>query len=374
MKKLTGPVLLAGTPSESADLRYASGFAPVDPVVYLRDGRCQYLVVPVMELGRAKREARRGVQVLTPLSLRLGKKDRRRLMSWALALLRRRNTQRVFVSPSFPVGAARRLERAGLRVLVAKSALFPQREVKSPDEVALIRGTQRATAEAMKAAVRTLRRARIGRDGFLRQGGRRLTAEDVRRVIDVTLASRQCVARETIVACGRVSADPHEQGSGPLRAGEPIVIDIFPQHRAHGYWGDMTRTVIRGKAPPELRKMYAAVRAAQAAALSLVKPGMSLKRIHRAVEAVFAKRGFRTEMRSGKAEGFIHSTGHGVGLDIHEMPSVSPGGGRVKAGHVITIEPGLYYSKIGGVRIEDTVVVTRKGWAHLARCAKSFEV
>lgn len=374
MKKLTAPVLLVGTALENADLRYASGFGAVDPVVHLRDGKKNFLVVPLMELGRARRESKRGVCVLTPSDFELKKKERRRISSWMLALLRDRRIRRVAVSPSFPVGIADRLRRAGIRLVVVKRAAFPEREVKSAREVAQIRETQRAAAAAMRVAIHKISKARVDRRGFLVERGRKLTAADVRRAIDLTLTEMECVARDTIVACGKTSADPHARGEGPLRAGEPIVIDIFPQHKNHGYWGDITRTVVKGKASPALRRMYNAVNAAQKAALRRVKEGMHARSVHDVVHQLFAARGYRTEVRNGRAEGFTHSTGHGVGLEIHEGPSLGPGPGRLKAGNVVTVEPGLYYGKIGGVRIEDTVVVTRNGFKHLANVPCRLEV
>jgi Xaa-Pro aminopeptidase len=374
MKKLTASVLLVGTACENADLRYASGFGAVDPVVHLRDVEKDFLVVPMMELGRARREAKRGVCVLTPSDLRLKKAERRRISSWMIALLRERRIRRVTVPPSFPIGIALRLRRAGIRLVVAKRAAFPEREVKSPREVACIRDSQKAAAAAMRFAIQKISKTRIDRAGFLRERGRRLTAGEVRRAIDLKLTELDCVARDTIVACGKVSADPHARGDGPLRAGEPIVIDIFPQNKISGYWGDITRTIVRGKASPELRRMYNAARAAHAAALREVKEGARTKKIHGIVHRIFTARGFRTEVKNGHPEGFTHSTGHGVGLEIHESPSLSPGPGRLKAGNVVTVEPGLYYRKIGGVRIEDTVLVTRTGFRHLAKVPYRIEV
>ncbi len=374
MKKLTTPILLVGTSADNKDLRYASGFGAVDPVVYLRNGKEGFLVVPTMELGRARREAARGVHALTPLDLNLSKNERRRISSWAIALLRSRRIRRVAVSPSFPLGIALRLRRAGIRLTVARSAVFPEREIKSARETARIREVQEAAAAAMRCAIRKISEARVNRDGYLMERGRRMTCEAVRRAIDLKLVERDCVARDTIVACGRTSADPHARGDGFLKAGEPIVMDIFPQHKAHGYWGDITRTVVKGKASAELRRMYSAVRAAQKAALRMVRHGAPVTRVHGAVQRVFEDRGFPTEVRNGRAEGFTHSTGHGVGLEIHEAPSLSHGPGRLKAGNVVTVEPGLYYRRIGGVRIEDTVLVTRTGFKHLAKVPYRLEV
>jgi Xaa-Pro aminopeptidase len=374
MKKLTGAILFVGAPNQLTDVRYRSGFTAVDPVVYLETGRRGHLIVPPMEVGRAKRQVHHGVEVVSSADLGLSRSERCRLSSWAIALLHRLKIRRVIVGAMFPVAVARRLEKARIRVCVATTSLFPAREIKSAREVRRIAETQAAAAAAMRAAIAVIARSRAGRDGRLTLAGHLLTTEAVERVIDHVLLEHGCVAEETIVACGRPSADPHDRGSGPLRARQPIVVDIFPRNRRHGYWGDITRTIVKGKAPERLGRMYRAVRRAQLAALAKVKEGVRVKAIHGAVQEVFDRGGFRTEVRGGMAEGFTHGTGHGVGLDIHEAPSVGPGEGRLRAGNVITVEPGLYYRSIGGVRIEDTVVVTRKGWKHLAKTPYPFEV
>ena len=374
MKKLTAPILLVGTPSELADLRYASGFSAVDPVVYLHAPRKRCLVVPTMELGRARREAHRGVAVCTPASLGLTHKDQRRISSWALGALRAARIRHVMVSRFFPLGVAERLRRNGIHLEVADVMLFPQREVKSAAEIRWIRESQVAAVAAMQSAVAMIRAARVNRAGHLVHRGSVLTSESVRCAIEHVLVDHNCIARETIVSCGRDAAEPHARGSGPLKAGVPIVIDIFPQHKEHGYWGDLTRTVVKGRADEQLKRMYRAVFAAQRAALDELRAGVTGKTVDGKVRDVFEKRGFVTAVSGGVAEGFTHSTGHGVGLDIHEFPSLSPMGGRLRAGHVVTVEPGLYYRRFGGVRIEDTVVVTARGWKPLAKCACRLEV
>jgi Xaa-Pro aminopeptidase len=196
----------------------------------------------------------------------------------------------------------------------------------------------------------------------------------VQKTITRVLMDHHCLSRDTIVAGGTQAADPHEKGHGPLRAHEAIVIDIFPKHQDHGYWGDLTRTVVRGRATAGLRRMYHAVRMAQSAALNAVKPGVRCATVHRRAAAELEMRGFKTTTVDGRRVGFIHGTGHGVGLEIHERPSLGLGKDRLKSGHVITIEPGLYYPEHGGIRIEDTIVVTHKGWRYLVPCERRFEV
>ena len=165
---------------------------------------------------------------------------------------------------------------------------------------------------------------------------------------------------DRLVAAG--AARPRPSGRGPLRANQWIVADIFPRDLRTGYWGDMTRTFMRGRPSPALRRLYDTVLDAQALGLSLVKPGAIGAEVHRAVADFFKKCGYETGTdASGRAFGFFHGLGHGVGLGIHEEPRLSLRGGALEPGMVVTVEPGLYYPDLGGVRIEDTVVVTETG-------------
>ncbi|MFZ3314159.1 MAG: M24 family metallopeptidase, partial [Methanothrix sp.] len=161
---------------------------------------------------------------------------------------------------------------------------------------------------------------------------------------------------------------PHARGTGPLPANSPIVIDIYPRSKTHRYYADMTRTVLRGEAPLEANELYHAVLAAQEAGIKAIRSGISGEEVHAAVSAVFQEMGYSE--RDGC--GFTHSTGHGVGLDVHELPSLSEGGEILKSSQVVTVEPGLYYPDIGGVRLEDLLVVRDNGCENLTRSRKDL--
>jgi len=367
--------MLAGTGDSTPDLEYATGFRAVDPVVCLCRGSERWLVVPEMEYGRAQEAApSRGVTVLTPGMLKLTRDQRRRLGGWALGLVRHAGLRRVVVPGLFPHGVAEALQQRGIRVRVARESLFPERAVKRPEEIRHITVAQQAAVIAMRGAIAMIAGAEPDRIGVLRYDGQRLTAERVRRRIQQILLDHDCESRSIIVAPGRQAADPHVTGTGPLHAHEAVVIDIFPRHQTSGYWGDLTRTVARGVAPAALRRMYQAVRAAQTLALQEIRPGKSWKAPHRAAVQAFESWGYETHWETRPPRGFIHGTGHGVGLAVHEAPSLGFTDGRLRAGHVVTVEPGLYDPEIGGIRIEDTVVVTATGWRYLAPCEKRFEL
>jgi Xaa-Pro aminopeptidase len=281
--------------------------------------------------------------------------------------------KRISVSARCPVGLVRQLEKSGIQVMIKKDPVYPERLCKSSTEIKALRASQRAAVAAMKAAWALIADSRIESDASLTiPDGTRLTAERVRSRIERVLMEADCLADEIIVAGGDQAVDPHERGFGPLAADKLIVLDIFPCSKKSGYWGDITRTVLRGTPSAEQRRMYQTVLKAQRSALSKVKAGVTGKEIHQGICDAFTQAGYETGMKDGVPQGFIHSTGHGVGLNIHEAPSVSPFGGELEPGQVITIEPGLYYRGIGGVRIEDTVVVRDDGCSMLARCGKEW--
>jgi Xaa-Pro aminopeptidase len=367
-------ILLIGTGETAPSIEYSTGFRAVDPVLMARNTRGDvYLVVPQMEFGRANRTGK-PVQTLTPDMLGLRGTAKGRIRDWALRIVRRMGVSNVVVPPSFPHGVAKYLQQRGIRVSVAEKELFPERAVKTPEELRNISDAQQAAVIAMRAAITLIADSEVDGSGCLRNRGRILTSESVREFVARILFNQNCLAREIIIAGGPQAADPHENGSGVLRAGETIVFDIFPRHMGHGYWGDLTRTVVKGKASPFMRRVYHAVKAAQSAALARVRGGVKASSVHQAAVDEFKRRGFQKGVTDGRSTGFIHSTGHGVGLAIHEAPSISTADGRLKPGNVITIEPGLYYPGVGGVRIEDTVVVTASGWRYLVPCEKVLEV
>ena len=230
------------------------------------------------------------------------------------------------------------------------------RAVKTPEEIEQMRSVQRATEAAMEHGV-ALIRGSVPKGGILHRDGQPLTAEAVRTEMHIFLLTRGCRGIDTIVSCGPDTALPHNLGAGPLLESEPIVIDVFPQDELSGYHADMTRTVVKGEPSTEVREMYEAVQDAKALGTSMVRAGAVGADIYQAVVEFFRERGYESNTR-----GFIHSLGHGVGLEVHEEPSLGPRGGALAAGNVVTIEPGLYYPGIGGVRLEDMGAVTETGF------------
>lgn len=374
MNKLTGLFFITGSASSTVNTLYLSGFTAPDPFLFLKTPTVNYLVVSAMEKGRAEKQSHPGTVVFTPAELQLSRKQAGKMTNQIIALMKAAQVHEAEVPPDFPAGTFQQLQQEGVAISIASQPICSERKIKTKRELAHLRASQQAAVAAMKAGIALIESASIDSKKQLWVGQAPLTSETVRRLIHTTLIQHDCAGVETIVAGGQQATDPHERGSGPLYAGQAIILDIFPRSERTCYWGDITRTVCRGPASTELKKLYRAVKAAQAAALRAVKPGVYADAVHATAQAVFEQRGYKTEEVDGRHVGFIHGTGHGVGLEIHELPRVGLSGEILQAGHVITIEPGLYYPHLGGIRIEDTLVVTEKGWRYLAPCEKKFEL
>ncbi|QSG11094.1 Xaa-Pro aminopeptidase [Halapricum desulfuricans] len=356
--------------STDADQYYLSGFDAPDPFLTLYDGSTHLLFVRSLEFGRAKRESRaESVERFTDYGYddRLEAYDRREAAHRTrAAFFDAYDVETVVVPPRFPLQTADGLREQGVEVVAdAEQTVTAVRASKTDKEIDHVRAAQRANEAAMAAAEDLLGRAAIDGDRLL-VDGEVLTSERLKEKIEVTLLRHGCALDETIVACGEDAADPHDRGSGPLRPHEPIIIDIFPQDKTTKYHGDMTRTFCVGDPDEQVREWYNLTERAYREALAAVEPGATGADVHDAACDVYEDAGLPTLRDDpGTETGFIHSTGHGVGLDVHELPSVGPDGGELEPGHVITIEPGLYDPAVGGVRIEDLVVVTDDGYENL---------
>jgi len=227
----------------------------------------------------------------------------------------------------------------------------------------------------MAEAIQALRASKPGKDGRLTLRNAPLTSERLRAIIDTAIVQANGNASHTIVAGGNQACDPHETGFGPLRANEPIIIDIFPRSQRTGYFGDITRTVVRGHASEAVRKLYATVQRGQQIAFQKIRAGVATKHVHDSVLTFFTQEGYKTGRHNGRMQGFFHGTGHGLGLEIHEAPRMgSNSPGELKVGQVVTVEPGLYYPGLGGVRLEDVALVTQKAARNLTRFEKVLEI
>lgn len=291
----------------------------------------------------------------------------RGLLAITLAFLHAHNIAKVTVPGAFPLMYADKLRNSGIEVEAANGSLFPQREIKDSHEIKQLAKAEKLTRRSMAEAENFLAACSIGNDNILRhpESGKKVRSKHVRRAIETWLIAHGAIPAHTIVACGEEAADPHCTGHGYIVAGKPIIIDIFPRLQASGYWGDMTRTFVKGKASEEVQRLYNTVRDGQQIGLEMLCIGREVKNIHQAIQQYFDQQGFTTGIKNGRQSGFFHGTGHGVGLEIHEQPRISICEGKLQKGQVVTVEPGLYYPGLGGVRLEDLTVITNKGHRNL---------
>ncbi len=371
-------LLIVSDSERDADMLYAVGMFVPDPFIYLHTrGRC-YLVMSDLEFDRARRQAPHcTVLSLSHYQRKLRKAgvERPGIPEVTAAVLRGRGIGRVVVPQSFPHGLAVDLQRRGVNVTPRPGSFFPDRECKSVAEVKMISAALRIAEIGMAEAIRVLKRARVGKGGRLIYRGAPLTSEKLRASIDTAILQAGGVAGHTIVAGGKQACDPHEEGHGPLRANEPIILDIFPRAQQTGYFGDLTRTVVRGRASEGVRKLYDTVLRGQQLAFQRMRTGSPTAAVHQGVQEFFVREGYRTGKRNGRMQGFFHGTGHGLGLEIHEAPRVGlNSAGELRPGHVVTVEPGLYYPELGGVRLEDVALITRSRPRNLTRIAKVLEI
>jgi Xaa-Pro aminopeptidase len=363
--------LIHAASPDSADMLYATGFHAPDAFFFLEHRGKKTILLSDLEIDRGRREAEVDeVLSLSELARESGGNPPPAVL--AAFLLRRRRVRRVEVPSTFPLGTARVLEKAGLRVVPVAGHFWPERESKSRAEISRLRRAAAITQTGILRGIEVLRAAKIGPGRKLRWAGNLLTSERLRAEIDCAVLRAGGVVEGTIVAGGRQACDPHERGRGPLRAHELIILDVFPRDARTGFFGDLTRTVVRGRATEAQRRLWQTVVEAQKLAIRAIKPGVAGADVHARVREFFDTRGYPTTQKNGRWTGFFHGTGHGLGLDLHEEPRIAAT--VFRPGQVFTVEPGLYFPQVGGARHEDMVEVTAGGTRMLSRLQVPLEL
>ena len=349
--------LIVADSENCADMLYATGFNASDPFVYYAvDGR-EFVVVSQLELARAKSECHSHIKV-NDMDDYFSKSDKGRgLKDLVSKVAQVVGVDLWEVPPDFPLIYADALRKLNYNITCVDSLFFPQREIKTEDEINKVIDAMAITELGMKRAIQVLEESEIC-DNCVVWHKKTLTSEVLRAEIEVELIRNGASPFHTIVASGKQSAEPHNTGSGVILANQPIVIDIFPRVVKNGYWGDMTRTFVKGRASNEVRLAFRAVKEARDNAKAVIKAGITGEQAHKVAFDTLKQHGFETGQKDGVYFGFTHGLGHGVGLEIHEEPRVSPRNKDVlKIGQIITVEPGLYYPEWGGIRLEDIGVV-----------------
>ena len=361
-----------------ANMLYAVKLFVPDPFIYLRmNGKC-HIVMSDLEIDRARGQARhcRTLSLSqTQRRLQLDGVKRPGFAHVIRLLLRSRRIKKVVVPHSFPLGLASELRKLGLKLKLSTGAFFPDRELKSAEEIKKISAALMMAEVGLAEGIQAIKTAKANRSRRLIYHHVPLTSEKLRGIIDTAIVQAGGLANHTIVAGGVQGCDPHEPGHGVLRANEPIILDVFPRSQKTGYFGDITRTVVKGRASEALRKMYHTVERGQEIAFEKLRHQVPAREAHEQVQKFFAREGYKSGRINGRMQGFFHGTGHGLGLDIHEAPSLGSASlDLLRSGHVVTVEPGLYYPELGGVRLEDVAQITRRAPRNLTKFEKVLEI
>lgn len=365
--------------SESdANMLWATRFFAPDPFVFIVKRGKRYLAMNDLEIDRAKSQANVDKVLAWSAYQRRCQQSGTQFPAVPqviLEILQDLHISSVEVPSGFPLGLADHLRKARIRVEAKADPFWPEREFKTPEEIRFITDSLRAAEHGMQAGIEAVRRTDIHKDGYLYLDGTRFTSEILKRIINTEIMARGYVPSHTIAAAGEQCVDPHNQGSGPIRANTSIIMDIFPRSQKTGYFGDISRTVVRGRASERLKHAYQCVAQAQEIGFNRIRSGSSAYDIHNEIVNYFASEGFPSGLQNGRMQGFFHGTGHGLGLDIHEAPSFGQRSrNTLRDRNVVTVEPGLYYERMGGVRLEDVVVVTKTGCRNLVKIPKFLEV
>ena len=354
------PLLIYGAPDATPDLFHSIPAGIVDPFLYAEAGGRRVATASVLDADRVRAH---GVDVIDPASLGAdallsGGASRYEVeLEIALRACRELGLERAIVPPSFPLGVADHLRAGGVALDVDAEAFVLRRRAKTEAQLAGIRRAQKAADAAMAVAAELIRELRPG-----------LTSEQVRAAMAEVCDEHGCdLPGDVIVAHGAQSADGHESGRGALAAGEAVVVDIWPRDRESRCWADMTRTFVAGGGAPddELAEYWRLTRASLELVYPEVRDGADGNAIFRRSCEPFIEAGQPTQLTKADGEvlrdGYYHGLGHGVGLEVHERPGLGRSPDTLRAGDVITLEPGCYRQGYGGVRLEDLVVVTADG-------------
>ena len=365
--------LLVGNTDRVPDLTYATGlFVPDDFAWFQTASGKTFAMLGPLEIDRARRTGR--VDQCLDLSeeekrMGLGKHPYPKILA---NVLRRHGIRSAEIPCTFPIGLAHSLTQAGLKLQSVPEPFFPKRLQKSPLEIHHITQAIRAAEAGLTRAVEILHNSRIRKKNLIVWAGSALTSERLRTEMEIACLRHGALARDTIVCGGSQACDPHERGSGSLRAHQAIILDIFPRNTKTGYFGDITRTIVKGRAPETLRHLRATVDKGQQRVFSQTRATANGQKIQNELRNWFRDQGYPTEIKKRRWSGFFHGVGHGLGLEIHEAPRFATP--RIPLNSVLTVEPGLYVPGIGGVRIEDVIVVQHKGFKKLTRFPNLWEI
>jgi len=369
--------LIYGISHYNANLFYATQYHAPDAYLFLLHNGRKYMIMKQLEYDKAKRLAKVDEIIrLEPFWQRTGKSIPKSDYDIDVIdeVLKEFGIKTFQVPEMSSLLLVDELRKKGYTIEGVEDPFFPERQRKTKEEKKHIETSQKAAYGAMDLVENILRKSRV-RNGRLIYRNKTLTSEVLRAEIGIYLLSRGCLANDPIIAGGVQGCDPHERGTGPLKANQSIIVDIYPSSIKTGYYGDTCRTFCKGKASDALKKLYATVLDAQLACLKKIKAGVNGRTIHEANQKFFESKGYKTEEKKGRMQGFFHGTGHSLGIEPHEEPArINRRDYTLEEGNVLSVEPGLYYPDIGAVRIEDLVYVTKTGCDVIGKYPKKLEI
>lgn len=360
--------------TKNSDLLYLLKMNIPDPFFFLENDKGSFVFLDSREFG-VFQEKNKNTEIsailLDPIISKLQASGNYSLPNLAKEIISNySNSSKLLVPDNFPLNVFNSLKESNFDISV-DSDLFPARKIKGSLEIDFIKDNLDKTKKVFSLIENILKEAMI-KDGFLYYKDGFLSSELIKDMVSNSLFKDKMFNFEgIIISSGPQSSMPHHPGSGTILANQPIICDIFPRSLENNYFADMTRTYVKGRASNELKNIFNGVLSVQEKMISKIKPGENGKHFYDLTCKEFNNLGFF----SSSEEGFIHGLGHGLGLDVHEGPYLNKLGEEVLCpGNIVTIEPGLYYKKTGGVRIEDVVVITDSGCENLTNYHKMLEI
>jgi len=369
--------LIIDSPYKNSDLIYAADYYCLDPFIYLEIDNYKTGWLPSTELEKAKKNSCLNQVInLTQELTNLKKQNKIPILRSSLIIdyLKDKKITDILIPNNFPILEANNLSSLGFNIIPQEEPFYKSRAVKSITEIDFIRSNSLKNVEVMKEVKNIILESSVTNDKKLKYNNEILTSEYLQTFILKSLLDKEMISDSVIVSLGDQGCYPHEYGYGTVYANQSIIVDIYPRSRKNYYFTDMTRTFCKGKASSELKDLYKTVNDAQKFVLDKIGKKNNGKDIHNFVISYFENKGYKSGSINGVLQGFFHGTGHGLGLDCHEAPYINSNGDDLPDNSIVSDEPGLYYLGIGGVRIEDLILVTKNGYENLTNFEYSLEL
>ncbi len=369
--------LIIDSPQKNSSLIYAAGHYSLDPYIFIEHNDKKIGWLPSTELEKAKLISKMDiVNNLSDEYKKILENNKYPLLKSSVIIdwLKNNDIKEITVPESFPLIEYENLKKFGFKIYCIKEPFYERRVSKTDHEINFVKDNTKKNEAVLQSVYEILASSDITNDKKLQYKGSILTSEFLQNFILKSFIDNELTAEDVIVSIGNQGCYPHEHGYGEITAHTSIIIDVYPRSRKNLYFTDMTRTFCKGKASDDLKKIYSSVLEAQKIGFDKIHAREEGKKVHESIMKYFDENGYKTGIINGILQGFIHGTGHGLGLDCHELPSISLNGTVLPENSIVSVEPGLYYLDIGAVRIEDLVVVKKDGIENLNSFHKIFEI